>query len=690
MAETLTGTAVQHELDDERVLAGRDLRPGIDLDNTSLFKDDVWRLGPAILQQQGRSLILDFTTIPVGFRIVLKELCYSMLSGTLPPGEPRPAILSIRGRFSQIAVFLRWLSEHRPDLHLNAVTVDDLAQFRKHLIATGRSSTCSSSICRALDLLWRYRTVLSDPLGFELVPTAIGAEYEVPSAENRTDRIPEQVHGPLMAWALRFIDDFAVDILAANKQWLASRAATKSTVGRNYGGKKALVAVLDDHIRRGQPLPGYRGKVNIRQLAQLAGCTRSTIERRHRGLVDAAVAVVGIGGHAPFDITIVGRLDGQPWIDSIATESILFCGLGKLARMLQAAAYAVIAFQSGMRDSEIKHLRRGCVQTQRDENRQIYRYKVSSLAFKGENDAHGTPAIWVVGAPAARAIAVLEQLQPPDTDLLFAHLGHGSGAGVAKHGLAEALTVAATNVQLNKFVAWINDYCAANGRSDVIPAVNGQRWILSTSQWRRTLAWFIARRPGGSIAGAIAYRHLSIQMFEGYAGTSDSGFRGEVESESALARGEHLLVMIDQHQHTSLVGPAADEAARRLEEFGQQARFQGTVVTDDRRLRRLMTRKDPAIYPGKYVTCIHNDATALCQQRRDHVNKLRPDLGSCMPLNCRNVALTAGNMNQLRAEVAEIDRELDTRPLLPPLLAHQLQQRAGDIRAFLGRHREDE
>jgi hypothetical protein len=34
---------------------------------------------------------------------------------------------------------------------------------------------------------------------------------------------------------------------------------------------------------------------------------------------------------------------------------------------------------------------------------------------------------------------------------------------------------------------------------------------------RRTLAWFIARRPGGAIAGTIQYRHHSIHMFEGLA-----------------------------------------------------------------------------------------------------------------------------------------------------------------------------
>ena len=48
-----------------------------------------------------------------------------------------------------------------------------------------------------------------------------------------------------------------------------------------------------------------------------------------------------------------------------------------------------------------------------------------------------------------------------------------------------------------------------------------------------------------SIAGAIAYRHHAVQLFEGYAGTSDSGFRAEVEAEQALVRGENLLSMID-------------------------------------------------------------------------------------------------------------------------------------------------
>ena len=178
-------------------------------------------------------------------------------------------------------------------------------------------------------------------------------------------------------------------------------------------------------------------------------------------------------------------------------------------------------------------------------------------------------------------------------------------------------------------------------------------------------------------------------MFEGYAGTSDSGFRAEVESEQALARGEQLLAMIDQHEHTNLAGPAAGEAARRLQEFGQHASFRGTVISDEHRLRRLMARNDPAIYPDKYVTCVHTHATALCQQRRDHRGALRPDIGSCKPLACRNVALSPDNIANLRAEITHIDRDLAARPLLPPLLRHQLQSRRNDIETFLARQQEN-
>lgn len=99
-----------------------------------------------------------------------------------------------------------------------------------------------------------------------------------------------------------------------------------------------------------------------------------------------------------------------------------------------------------------------------------------------------------------------------------------------------------------------------------------------------------------------------------------------------------------------------------------------------------MKRDDPAIYPGKYATCIHKHATARCQQRRDSHGEFRPDLGGCQPLHCRNVALTAHNINNLREEVARIDRELAARPPIPPLLEARLRTRQAEITEFLNRN----
>jgi hypothetical protein len=99
-----------------------------------------------------------------------------------------------------------------------------------------------------------------------------------------------------------------------------------------------------------------------------------------------------------------------------------------------------------------------------------------------------------------------------------------------------------------------------------------------------------------------------------------------------------------------------------------------------------MARDDPANYPDKYVTCVHTHATALCQQRHDQRGTLRPDIGSCKPLSCRNVALTPDNIDNLRAEITQIDGDLGARPLLPPLLRHQLTARRNDIEAFLTRN----
>src|SRR5262249_4157413 len=63
----------------------------------------------------------------------------------------------------------------------------------------------------------------------------------------------------------------------------------------------------------------------------------------------------------------------------------------------------------------------------------------------------------------------------------------------------------------------------------------------TTRQFRRTVAWHIANRPFGTVAGMIQYKHASIAAYEGYAGSSRSGFRNEVERERALGQLDDVL-----------------------------------------------------------------------------------------------------------------------------------------------------
>ncbi len=88
------------------------------------------------------------------------------------------------------------------------------------------------------------------------------------------------------------------------------------------------------------------------------------------------------------------------------------------------------------------------------------------------------------------------------------------------------------------------------------------------------------------------------------------------------------------------------------------------------------------------MTCVHDHAKALCQKRRDASGRDRPDLGTCRPLQCRNVALTGDNITAWTDEIHRIDQRLAARPPLPPLLEHQLRERRNELTNFLARHQE--
>lgn len=678
------------------VLHGRQLRPGTLLRNTARFEDDVWSLEPATLQGHERRLILRFDVVSERYRETFKLLCYAALSGDLPAGEPRPSVSALLTHYYSVRKFLTWLESEEGGCPLDQVSADVLRRYQLHLLGLHRSLMRRHALRHAVTMLWRYRECL-DGGGLRLDPRTVAGWHESLrsiGSENTTARIPETVHAPLLMWALRFVHDFSSDILGASDRWddLCHRSQTSQETSTAYGqAGRDLRAYLAAAVAESRPLPGVGGVPNHKAIRRIVGCS-SSVTNRNRAAINAAAAAVGLSEYTSIGAEITARLDGRPWLPGVSVDSIRDDSITVLVQMLQAACYIVVAFLSGMRESEVKHLRAGCCSALRDRDGAAYRWKVASLAFKGENDPAGVPATWIVGEPAARAIQVLERLHAGRgrgrTDWLFSTLKAGPRASPSTPwgmGSNKAMTAIGTSVQLNRFVTWINDYCQTHGRADGIPDVDGKPWRLSTRQFRRTLAWYIARRPGGSIAGAIAYRHHSIRMFEGYAGTSDSGFRAEVEAEEALARGEHLLAMIDRHEHKNLTGPAADEAQRRLEELGERARFTGTVTTDRRRVIRLTSRA--AVYPGEYATCAYDPAKAMCRTRAGTGDQ-EPDLTSCKPLTCRNVALDENNVDAWRKELDSLAADLAV-PGLPPLMLAQLEERRHQIQSFVDRHTEE-
>ena len=433
------------------VLHGRELRDGTVLEHTSRFADERWVLTPAILQRHERSLVLDFTLLPAAHRTVARELFCGLLPGPLPPGLPRVSITTIRKIFTAVRYFLRSVAGRAagdpPPAALARLRPADLDDFHRHLVTTTRARGLRAHYRASVRLFWHYRATLSDPLPFDPVCLdAWGEPNHSARGENRTARIPEPVMGPLLAWALQFTDDFAPDILAAAAEALALHNTQLNVPGRRLR-PGVLEELLADSEREHRPLPGFRGQVNATFLARKLGCYPSTLRRSP--LLAAAAARTGIDTGTYLDTQVGFRLDGRPWLDRIAYSNSGYDSLGTLARMLQTACYILIAYLTGMRDSEIKHLTRGCARCERDSNGTAYRQKITGLAFKGENDPRGVPATWIAGHPAARAVAVLERLQPPGQPLLFARLPYREGTRPASSNAA--LTTAATQQALADF-----------------------------------------------------------------------------------------------------------------------------------------------------------------------------------------------------------------------------------------------
>ena len=200
-------------------------------------------------------------------------------------------------------------------------------------------------------------------------------------------------------------------------------------------------------------------------------------------------------------------------------------------------------------------------------------------------------AEWITIAPIVQAIQVLEHLSARvatarSADTLWPVL-------VAKVGSKDHVSAEIVR-QLNAYRDHLNTLFGTDKTPIIPPGPDGLPWRITTRQFRRTIAWHIANRPFGSIAGMIQYKHASVAAFEGYAGSSNSGFRAEVEAQRALGQIDDILDYFDDRRAgRTPSGPAGPRISKTLDEAADQLGPLPAMMADRARLRAL-PRRQPA------------------------------------------------------------------------------------------------
>ncbi|MCR5857374.1 hypothetical protein [Mesorhizobium sp. J428] len=665
---------------DELVLATQTLRPDADPERLSRFGDDRWDLRPAIFRENvPRGLTsVDFGVIADPLqRLTAKEFLWARMNEASPlPTQPRMAPTTARTTLTGIASFMDFVARECGRFSMHAVDQPLLdAHLAELKSKQGRTAERITHLLAYPILLDRYGPYLTLG-GFSCQPwrgrpaaQVAGSPRKSLAVENRTPRIPEPVIGALLHWSLKYIDLFSSDIFAARADLEAFRAArlhNASTgdyltdrldlyIGRRCAAGRGIPLRLANKGGYSQPPPD--GRMNFELIALQLGCkTAHLLEPVRRKRLDRAFARLG-GESGGMDSKVSLDPDtGRPWRDRFDQDSV-----AREERMLQAAAYVVCAYLTGMRDSELQAMRVGCCTTVRSADGLVERHQIRSTVYKMRAPT-GEEAEWITIAPAVRAVAVAERLSERQRatrgiETTWQSLSMASAASAElRMGIGPLINDLRDRI----------DGMAADGQA--IPQVDGASWWFTTRQFRRTLAWHVANRPFGTVAGKIQHKHTSIAMFEGYSGSSPSGFRQEVEQERALGQLDDVVEHYEQAVRHNLP-PAGPAAARLRAEFTRIRDELGDLpgrIVEPQRLRAMLAHLGRTLHVGLLADCFFDPDTALClDQDKDDLDRTMPALSQCRPDRCPNACITRRHLPPWQASIAEAGRLLEDHRLSP-------------------------
>ncbi|MER6170691.1 hypothetical protein [Streptosporangium sp. NPDC001681] len=551
-------------------------------------------------------------------------------------------------------VLRAWLTEMKKPRESRTVPVTD-RRYRSHNKRARQEQpaepikprTVGTRISTIKHMAAHRRFISGDALTFDPWPGRPAlhvAQHPGDDEENDTPRIPEVIMAPLLKAAVFYVTTASVDITAALRELERLDAADEARPKLRAGEvEQRIRAFIDLRRRQGRGIPALPSRSRAR--APEAPVVDGVIQAPNYTLV-FQLSEVGQAWHCQPLILQAGAelgyedggLDtpisvwpdtGQPWRPRLSRPT-----LRNEIYMLRIACWIVIAYLSGMRDTEVRELRRDCAFTTEGHDGRT-RYKLHGRVFKGRK-LSGEEDEWVVLDVVHQAVKVLLEINDDPTHLF----GYRSKLG--HYTLLD--TVPAL---LDDFRDHLNTLPLTSDEP-LIPPDGEHDWRFTTRQFRRTLAWHLAHQPFGVVAGARQYKHAKIAMFEGYAGTSASGFAAEVAAEEAVAMLDYLEELYldwDTGQ-----GAAGGAAARINAEFDRIRRELGDlpgVVGNPTRLRTMLTHLAKTLHPGVLNDCFFQAATAVCVKRAKIIGRPVPQHNMC--LRCPNARRSSVHLPRLVA-----------------------------------------
>jgi integrase len=629
------------------------------------FVDDVWDLAP-LLARRRKGERLSFCGVPAGFRQPVKEFAWLALRtpATVPKAQARLDPATLNAEVGHLRRFTTWLTDVGVT-NFGQVTqahLDDFVLRRRQEIGPGRLRC----LVRALQRCAAYSAGFSEPAQrFRTVPwkgrPANVVAGERRRGENTTLRVPEDVMAPVLRVALLYVEQFAQDIVAAQRE--ARALATKDQARRVPRDEQ--LRLVDQEIGRrrstglGVPVR-HDGAPDALALLRWAGGYPYKVHEAVQGRAAAALAELGPATSGLTTAPSVLEATGAPWREPFGLGGP---SLGWEARRLAWACSIVISYLSGMRPSELVNLRRGCAVVERGADGTPARYKLEGTAYKGRRP-EGSPAVWVVLAVVHRAVEVLRCLSDePDDALLLSALA-GSG-------------------QLRRFITYANRRFGhvADLR---VPDVDGQAWALSFRQMRRTLAWHIRNRPFCHVAGAIQYQHAQVTMFEGYAGTTRSGFAQEVQAEREAANLAELFdLVVGALVGRGLAGQGGALLARRVRAISEEMGGLEGVIAHPERVKSMLKSEAANLHPALLNDCFFDPAVAKCLRGAPDDQRHSPVPNRCEPFRCTNAVISAKHRPLWEDEHARVDELLKAARAMPAAQRVVLMTRKGQIEDVL-------